>query len=105
MLFIESISDFIVLAIESIIPCVKPAGAELEAELETELLTEEETDFALEDDEDFTAGFDAADAFGGVTFTFTGSLLIIRASVVQRPGTMPSSSDVQCSMPTQSLGE
>lgn len=70
--------------------------------------TEYEDDDALltagEDDDAFgvAAGFEE-DAFG--TVTFTGTLLMMRASVVQRPGTMPSSREVQCSMPVQSLGE
>lgn len=79
------------------------AEEELIAEDDDEELTLEEdaTDDLDDDEEDFfTTGFAI-----GFTTGFTGFFWMIRASVVHRPGTIPSSSDVQCSIPTQSLGE
>ncbi len=74
------------------------AGAEDELELRDDALLldadlEEDTDDALEealDDaaaDDFTTGF------------------VMSVTSTQTPGTMPSSSELQCSVPVQSLGE
>lgn len=95
MLFIM---EFMLFMMEVRIPG-SMAGAEDELELrDDELLLdedlEEDTDDALEEALDDAAADD-----------FTTGLLMMRASVVQRPGTMLSSSEVQCSMPEQSLGE
>ena len=78
------------------------AGADDELdEMEDELLLEEDLDDAVEEALEEALDDAAAEDF---TTGFTG-LLMMRASVVQRPGTIWSSSDVQCSMPEQSLGE
>ncbi len=92
---IDSIIDFIAAA--SALCCSSVHTLEAEP---AELIT-------LLDDDDLTlADFDDAEDFGvGFTTTFTGFFWMIRASVVQRPGTMPSSSEVQCIIPVQSLGE
>ena len=73
------------------------AALELDDDI-TELLLLEDDAAMLDDEDDFLITGAGLTTFGGV-------LWIMRASVVQRPGTMPSSSEVQCIMPVQSLGE
>ncbi len=97
LLIIEArlfIVDMKLLMMESI-QLLSSVGSTGALELIDEDMLEDEDDLALEDDDAFKTGL----------IVTLGLSLMMRASVVQRPGTMWSSSEVQCSMPVQSLGE